>query len=51
MKICADCGMPILGASREGGVGGSWITHVDKDQCFIVLKAYYAAQQEKKPKE
>lgn len=47
MKTCADCGMPILGARLEGGVGGSRTTHISKDDCFISLKAYYAIQQEK----
>lgn len=48
MKICAECGMEILGSRLEGGVGGSRTTHVNKEQCFIALKAYYASQKEKK---
>ena len=50
MKTCSNCGMSILGARLEGGVGGSWVTHVNEDQCFVALKAYYAAQQEKSKK-
>jgi hypothetical protein len=43
--------MLILGSRLEGGVGGSLVTHVNKDQCFVALKAYYAAQQEKRSKD